>query len=285
MTATTIAASGARLHVLDEGDPGDPPIVLLHAGIADLRAWDALVPLLLAAGYRVVRFDARGFGRTETEDVQYSNRHDVLAVMDGLGIERAALVGNSRGGAIAIDTAIEAPDRIVALVGVAAGVGGFVAPVTEDEEAVFERMEALEESLDEATGEDRERLVSEIVDLDLRFWVDGPGQSEGRVPAPIREAVRAMDLDHYAADRVDGQPTPMAPRAADRLAELTMPVLMVAGALDVSETVATAQEVAATAPAARVEVLDGVAHMIGMEAPERLAALIDAHLRPLRPWG
>jgi 3-oxoadipate enol-lactonase len=77
----------------------------------------------------------------------------------------------------------------------------------------------------------------------------------------------------------------MEPRAAARLSELSMPVLMVAGALDVSETVATARHVAATAPDARLVVIDGVAHMIGMEAPGRLAALIIEHLRPLGRWS
>jgi 3-oxoadipate enol-lactonase len=285
MSASTLAVPGARLHVVDDGDPADPPVVLLHAGIADLRAWDALVPLLTDAGYRVIRYDARGFGRTVAEDVPFSNRADVLAVLDGLGIRRAALVGNSRGGVIALDTAIDAPDRIVAVVGVAAGLGGYEAEITPEEEAAFERMEALEEGLEDATGVDRERLVDDIVEFDLRFWVDGPGQPPDRVPAAIRDAVREMDRAHYDPAMVDGQPQPMEPRAAERVSELSMPVLMVAGALDVSETVATARHVATTARDARLVVIDGVAHMIGMEAPERLAALIIEHLRPLGRWS
>lgn len=284
MPATTIEAAGARLHVVDEGDPSHPPVVLLHAGIADLRAWDDLAPHLVAAGYRVVRFDQRGYGRTETEDVPYSNRADVLAVLDGLGIGRAALVGNSRGGVIAIDTAIEAPDRVVAVVGVAAGISGFAADVPTDEESLFERMESLEERLDEATGAERETLADEVVDLDVRVWVDGPGQPEDRVPSRIRDAVRRMDREHYASVRLQGQPVPLEPRAVDRLGELTMPVLMIAGSLDLSETTAAAEHVAAHAPNARSVVIEGVAHMIGMEVPERLAARIVGHLGPLAPW-
>ena len=107
---------GGRLFVVDEGD--GPPVVLLHAGIVDLRSWDGLVPHLVAAGYRAVRYDARAWGRSTTEDVAYSNRADLVAVLDALGIGRAALVGNSRGGQIAFDTAVEFPDRVVAVVGV-----------------------------------------------------------------------------------------------------------------------------------------------------------------------
>ncbi|MDP9269585.1 MAG: alpha/beta hydrolase, partial [Chloroflexota bacterium] len=107
MTDRLISAPGATLHTLDEGS--GPPIVLLHAGIADLRAWDALVPHLTAAGYRAIRYDMRGFGRTVTEDVPFSNRADVIAVMDACGVGRAAVVGNSRGGMVTFDTAIEFP--------------------------------------------------------------------------------------------------------------------------------------------------------------------------------
>jgi 3-oxoadipate enol-lactonase len=116
MTDRSISVPGANLNTVDEGS--GPPIVLLHAGIADLRAWDALVPHLTAAGYRLIRYDQRGFGRTVTKNVAFSNRADCIAVLDALGIGQAVLVGNSRGGQIAIDTAIEFPDRIAALVGV-----------------------------------------------------------------------------------------------------------------------------------------------------------------------
>ncbi len=107
MSERFVDVAGCRLFTVDEGD--GPPIVLLHAGVADLRSWDALAPLLVAAGYRVVRYDARGFGRSPTEDVEFSHRADLLAVMDALGIGRTVLVGNSRGGVLAFDTAIETP--------------------------------------------------------------------------------------------------------------------------------------------------------------------------------
>ena len=123
MPMTIVDVPGGHLFAIDEGS--GPPIVLLHAGVADLRAWDAMVEPLLAAGYRVVRFDTRGYGASTTEDVEFSHRADVRAVLDSLGIGRAALVGNSRGGMIAFDTAIESPERVVAVVGVAAGLGGF----------------------------------------------------------------------------------------------------------------------------------------------------------------
>lgn len=152
MTSLTVPVPGGRLHVVDEGDPAGPAILLLHAGIADLTSWDALAPRLVAAGHRVVRYDARGFGRSVTDDVAYSNRADSIAVLDALSIRRAALLGNSRGGQIAFDIAIEYPDRVLAVIGVGAGLGRFEGDPTPDEIAAFERMDALEERLDAAVG-------------------------------------------------------------------------------------------------------------------------------------
>lgn len=282
MTSQTVAVPGGQLHVLDEGDPTGPSILLLHAGIADLTSWDALVPLLVAAGHRVVRYDARGFGRSVTDDVEYSNRADAVAVLDALGIDRAALVGNSRGGQIAFDTAIEFPDRVVAVIGVGAGLGGFEGDATPDEIAAFERMDALEEQLDAPAPAGDPAVLEAVLDLDVRFWVDGPGQPEDRVPAPLRDLVRAMDRAHYDPSRTQGRPIPLVPPAADRLAELRCPILAVAGALDASDVPQTARHLEAHVPNARAEILPDVAHMIGMEAPDRLAALILAFLAPSR---
>ena len=114
MRQLTVPVPGGHLSVVDDGD--GPPILLLHAGIVDARAWEPLVPHLVAAGYRAIRFDARGYGQSETEDVEFSNRADAVAVLDALGVGRACLVGNSRGGQIAVDTAIEFPGRVAALV-------------------------------------------------------------------------------------------------------------------------------------------------------------------------
>jgi 3-oxoadipate enol-lactonase len=277
MTTTFVAVPGGRLHTLDAGDPTEPAIVLLHAAVADLRAWDDVVPPLVDAGYRVVRYDARGFGESTTDDVDFSNRADALAIMDALGIGRAALVGNSRGGQIAFDTAIEFPERVVAVVGVGAGLGGFEGEPTPEEIAIFEEGEALE-SADEID-------VDALVDLEMRVWLDGIGQPETRLPAAIRERFREMDAAIYAPMRVTGRPIVLEPTAGARLGDLRCPVLAIAGALDVSDVAQTARHLEANTPDARALIMPGVAHMIGMEAPNELAALLVDFLAPLPRWS
>ena len=271
-----VEVPGGRLYVEDEGS--GPPIVLLHAGIANLRAWDAMAPGLAAAGHRVIRYDARGFGRSTTEDVAFSNRADAVAVLDALAVGRAALVGNSRGGQIAIDATIEFPDRVAALVTIGSGPGGFDPGVDlPDEAPYFAEAERLEGAA--------EPDADAIADLDVRLWVDGPGQPPDRVPSTIREAVRAMDRPLYLPGHVNGQPIPLDPPANDRLGGLTCPFLVVNGSLDVSYMGFAAERLVAATPNARTVTIQDVAHMVGMEVPDQLNGLIVEFLAPLQPWS
>ena len=264
-----VPVPGGRLFVIEEGT--GPPILLLHAGIVDSRAWESLVSHLVAAGYRAIRFDARGFGQSGTEDVEFSNRADVVAVLDALRVGRACLVGNSRGGQIAVDTAVEFPGRVAALVTIGASIGGYEPEPTPAEAALFEEMDRLEAEADPET----------VADFDIRLWVDGVGQSSDRVPSAIRETVREMDRQVADPGRVHGRPIRLLPPAAERLDALTMPVLALAGALDVTDVWATAQHLERTCLNARAVLMPDVAHMIALEKPEAVAALMVELLRPL----
>jgi 3-oxoadipate enol-lactonase len=268
-----IPVPGGRLFAVEEGV--GPPVVLLHAGIADLRAWDPLVPHLVAAGFRTVRYDLRGFGRSETEAVAYSNRSDAIAVLDAFGIRRACLVGNSIGGQIAIDTAVELPERVAALVTLGAGLGGLDASLTPEEEALEAAGERIEETGDPEA----------IADFDVRMWGDGPGQPQGRLRADLRAKLREMARAAADPDRAHGQPIVLRPPAADRLDALTMPVLAIAGELDESVTHTVVEHLAATVPGARAIVIPDVAHMIAMEKPETVAREIATMLEPIGAFG
>jgi len=269
---TAIDVPGGRLRVVAEGD--GPPILLVHSAIVDMRSWDDVVPPLVAAGYRVIRYDIRGYGSSTAEDVDFSNRADLVAVLDGVGARQVALVGNSRGAMIALDTVLESPDRFVAFIWVGGGIGGFDGGATPDEMTLYEEGDALE-SAGDADG---------MADLDIRAWVDGIGQPPTRVPASIREAVREMDRPLVEPGRVFGKPIQLASVANERLGEIRVPTLAVVGALDSSGTRAAAARLAEAVPGARAITIPNVAHLIGMEVPDRLAALIVEFLAPLPRW-
>lgn len=62
------------------------PLLLIHGGLGSLRMWDGNAPAF-ARRYLVIRYDTRGFGRTETEDVEFTNADDAVALLDHLGAD------------------------------------------------------------------------------------------------------------------------------------------------------------------------------------------------------
>ena len=118
-------ADGARLRLIDTGN--GTPVVLIHGIGASMYAWRYQLPALVAAGYRVVAFDNRGFGFSDKPAHGYHNvdyARLVVSLLDSLGIASAVLVGHSMGGAIAAEVALAHPDRVRGLVLIdAAGYG------------------------------------------------------------------------------------------------------------------------------------------------------------------
>jgi pimeloyl-ACP methyl ester carboxylesterase len=116
---------GSRIRLIDSGS--GTPVVFIHGFGASMYGWRYQLPAVLAAGYRVVAFDNRGFGFSDKPAHGYSNAayaRLVVALLDSLGISSAVLVGHSMGGAIAAEVAIAHPDRVRGMVLIdAAGYG------------------------------------------------------------------------------------------------------------------------------------------------------------------
>src|SRR5690606_19184922 len=148
------------------------PVVFLHAGVADRRMWAEQMRALAAEGYHVIAYDRRGFGETETGDVEFGHLYDLEAVLDRLGIRAAVLVGSSQGGRIAIDFALEHPERTIGLVLVGTAISG-----AEGAEIPEEASE-LEDAL--VYAEERGNLET-VNRIEAHLWLDGPLSEAGRV--------------------------------------------------------------------------------------------------------
>ena len=109
-----IAVEGGEVWADDSGGNG-LPLVLLHPGVGDSRIWEPVRPAL-AASYRVIRYDARGFGRSPAPRAKFSLLADLITVLDRYGLDRAAMVGCSQGGGSALGLALQQPARDSVLV-------------------------------------------------------------------------------------------------------------------------------------------------------------------------
>ena len=263
MTTETgfLEAGGARIYYEVEGS--GPAALFVHAGVANLRMWDAQAAAL-RTDYRIIRHDTRGYGLTVTDAVEFSNRADIAALLDHLGEERAHVVGLSRGGQIALDFTLEFPDRVRTLTVAAGGVGGYQPP-DEGPSDVWDVPDAM------LTAKNWEGLS----EWEAAYWADGPGQSPDRAPA-VRAQVHEWVLATYRAEKEEGQPRPLDPPAEQRLADLEVPLLVMYGTLDEPSTSESMRHLAASVPGSRIEVFE-TAHMINLEEPDRFNALLREH--------
>ncbi|MFG1952342.1 alpha/beta fold hydrolase [Micromonospora sp. NPDC048830] len=261
---TKIEINGASLAYDDTGNGS--PVVLLHAGIADRRMWRAQVPVL-AQRHRVIAVDLRGYGDSELPPHAFAHHDDVAGLLDALELPRAALVGCSFGGAVAIDTALARPERVASLALFGTAVSG------------NEWSEEANDLWDELVGEtDPEDLAASAAG-EVRFWVVGPGRRPADVDPELIRFAEEMDRRALASEltlsAVDV--TELDPPAAGRLGELRVPVLVTAGAADVPDIGRLADRIAAEAPGAvRLPDVPDAGHLLPLERPDAVnAALLD----------
>jgi pimeloyl-ACP methyl ester carboxylesterase len=260
-----VLSGRARLATVRRGAGGTPQVVFLHSGISDKRSWDEVLDLL-SPEMDVVAYDRRGFGTTICKPEPHDQLVDLLAVLDTLGLDPVVLVGNSRGGQIALDFALTHPERVCALVLVAPAVSG--APAVEEadvdpvEAAIWADLEAAD-----AAG------ALEALNLgEIRIWLDGPHAPEGRVDGPKRQL--ALDMNRIALHAPSPGHEPAPPvEAWSRLAELRCPVLVVVGDLDLRHIQERCRHLAAEIPGAHLQMMAAAAHLPGLEQP---AAFADA---------
>ncbi|GLY37481.1 alpha/beta hydrolase [Amycolatopsis sp. NBRC 101858] len=260
----------------DEAGEG-PAVVLLHAAIGDRRMWDAQFASL-AATHRVIRYDRRGFGETADGPGEYAHYEDLLALLDARGIERAALVGASMGGACALDAALAAPERITRLALLGSGLTGHawpdhmqrdIARLTAEvlPEGRLARYAAREIDVDEAD-------VRAMAEANIRYLVAGPERDVSVLPAGMLALVREMCEQVYRHDWTAPQWTERIPDTRHRLGEITAPALVVIGTADAPGLVELSHHLARELPNAGLAELPDTGHLPSMERPDDVTELL-----------
>jgi pimeloyl-ACP methyl ester carboxylesterase len=230
--------------------------------------WEAQVAAF-APTYRVICYDKRGFGKTTSQNGDYSPREDIVALLAHLGVTRTFVVGLSNGGAQALDFTLEHPELVEGLVVVAGGVSGYEAAPTADERRIFKTYEELAARQDEAG----------LVEFGVHVWGDGPFQPEGRAAASVRERIRATMSATARDHHEEVTPRALEPPAVERLSAMQTPTLVVLGVYDFPETNSAMAALAARVPRAQTTAFE-TAHMVNLEQPaqfnERVGAFFAA---------
>ena len=250
------------------------PVVFLHAGVTDRRLWRAQMDALAVAGYHAIAYDRRGFGETTSPDEPFSHLADLEAVLDQLGIHAAVLVGCSMGGALAIDFALEHPERTVGLVLVGTAISG------EDEPDLPEEFLPMFEALEAAHEAEDWDMVNRI---DAHAWLDGPSSPSGRVGGPLRELFLEMNGTALAKPRLtqEEEPDP----AIDSITAITAPVLLLVGDLDFPNIVERHAELEEEFENAFAAVIEGTAHLPSLERPDLFNPLLLEFLEAVTGGG
>jgi 3-oxoadipate enol-lactonase len=250
---------GARVAYEEQGD--GPAVVFSHAALGDRRMWDPQVHPF-SERFRVVRYDARGFGQTTSEGSPFTRHEDLLRLLDEIGIERPHLVGGSLGGRVSIDFALAHPDRVASLVLVGSALQGY--------EFSDPRVLASWDEEDAASeAGDLERLV----DNEMRTWLAGFDRPLDDVDAAVRALVRTMLLDSYRLPP-PGDELRLKPQAIERLGEISVPTLVIVGDRDAPDIQAIADLLAAGIRGARSMVLSGTAHAPNLERPDEFNEIV-----------
>ncbi|MBE1494185.1 pimeloyl-ACP methyl ester carboxylesterase [Amycolatopsis lexingtonensis] len=265
----------------DEAGEG-PAVVLLHTAIGDRRMWDAQFTAL-AATHRVIRYDRRSFGESAGGPGEHAHYEDLLALLDARGIEQAALVGASMGGACALDAALAAPERITRIALLGSGLTGHEWP--EHMRADIARLTAEALPGDRLTryrareGDLDPADVRALADANIRYTVAGPARDVSVLPAGMVTLVREMCEQVYRRDWTDPQWTERIPDTRHRLAEITTPALVVIGTADAPGLVELSAHLAESLPEAEYVELADTGHLPSMERPEEVTALLRKFLQ------
>ena len=266
----TDVATAAVHHTMDgtawiQAGAGEP-LVLVHGVGMNHAVWAPQVAYFAERGYRVIAYDMLGHGdsplppeRVELADL----RRQLRALLDELDIESAHLAGHSMGSLVAIDFALDAPDRVRDVVAL---------------NAVYERSAAQRAAVQDRARRLAEGSADATLDETLDRWF-GPEQ-RARQPesiAAVRQWLDAVDPAGYA--RVYGCFASADDAFTGRLPGLAVPALFITGEHDPNSTPAMSSRMAAESPRGELAVVPGERHMMAWVEPDSVNPLIERFIR------
>ncbi|CAJ0820411.1 3-oxoadipate enol-lactonase 2 [Ralstonia wenshanensis] len=254
----TVHANGIDIHYRTDGTDG-PWVVLAHALGVDHQLWDSIAQRL-ASRHRVLRYDARGHGKTSAPHGAYTLfqlADDVAGLLDALSIEQAHFVGLSMGGMVGQVLGVRHPHRLLSLT-----LCDTVSYTPVSAHAMW----------DERIGQVEAHGISGIVEPTIQRWLTTPfREAHPDIVERIRSLLRTTPPHGYVG-------TCLAIKALDTrssLARIACPTLVVTGEQDTGAPVEAAREIASHIPDARLKVISDAAHLAPIEQEEAFLADLD----------
>jgi len=261
-------ASGWNIYYETRGKRGNPPIVMILGLSHRLAHWGRL-PALLAERLFVVTFDCRGMGESERRDEAYTLADevgDVLAVMDAAGLERSAVYGRSRGGMLAQELVLSAPERVSHLV---------LSGTSHRGPGSVGYTEPVQRAMNFTPDMTREQIFET-----QNIAMAAPGWKE-RDPEAFAYTL-ARDLEapprRFAVQHQQGAIASWT--SHDRLGRIQVPTLVICGEDDGMVPPENSRQLAAKIPGARLELIPQCGHLPMLEKPEEVARLVLDFLVP-----
>ena len=242
------------------------PLVMIHGELLNSREWDSQFKELTKE-YKVIRYDVRGYGKSETPRTFFSNSEDLYSLLQYLKVEKVSLMGASIGGGIAVDFALDHPEMVDAIITVGALVGGF-----NYSDQFIQRSLEIRRPLYEEDGV--EKVVANW--LDDRYLIPAPEFPAARrkFREILMENLHVFSLPHYLVRR-------LRTLAIRRLSEIRVPTLIIVGELDIRDVLLIADTLKARIAGSKKKVIQGAGHLVSMERPVKFNRVLLNFLRDL----
>jgi pimeloyl-ACP methyl ester carboxylesterase len=233
-------------------------VVFVHGGLADSRLWDDQIKKF-AEHYLVLRYDLRGFGKSEFPTTPYSHIEDLYALLKFLKISKVTIVGLSLGGIVAVDFTLEHPEMVKGLVLVSSGLRGH--PQAKNSQSVEVAKIAEEQGMEKA----------------IQKWLEHPFFASGKSKKRFEQRMKTMLTDNY---RYWG-PTPLtiivnypSPPSIERLSAIKVPTLIIVGGKDASNIQAIGETLTTKIINVQKIVIPDVGHHPNMEKPKEFNKIL-----------
>jgi pimeloyl-ACP methyl ester carboxylesterase len=240
------------------------PLVMIHAGVADRRQWNNEFTAF-AQSYQVIRYDMRGYGKSEPVDGDFNHMSDLVSLLHALEIHGPLiLMGCSMGGGLAMDFALTYPSRVKALIMVGSAPSGLEldAPAPSKFADVEKAFEAGDLDL--------------VAEIETQIWFDGRDRTPEQVNQTMRKMLWEMNriaLAHEVKQLGKRLPNTETP-TFDRLGDLNIPVLVIVGAHDTAYILAAADYMVEKIPSARKVIIEDAAHVPNMDQPQEFQGVV-----------